>query len=179
MTHAELVEIGRKWLAARCPVVLTEIRAANEEPDVFGLNAYLKAVVKGQTKYVGYGSALIECKTSRADFHADQKKPFRRYPYQGIGSFRFYLTPSCLLDVDELPLGWGLLETNGKRVRCMKWPSCIENNIKAEMTVIVSAFRRLNIPEGEHTSIKAYTYETKNTATITTIKEVSGEQVSA
>ena len=61
-------------------------------------------------------SCLIECKTSRADFLADRKKRFRVDPTLGMGDWRFMLTPKDLVKVEELPEGWGLLETDGKRV---------------------------------------------------------------
>lgn len=65
-------------------------------------------------------SALLEVKVSRADFLADKKKPERRAG--GVGTYRFYLAPSGLIDVSELPPRWGLLEYSGKTVKMVHGP---------------------------------------------------------
>ncbi|MCP3944994.1 MAG: hypothetical protein GY710_26450 [Desulfobacteraceae bacterium] len=66
-THDELIKIAEKWLLKRCGFAFRELTTfASETPDVIGFR-------QGE-------SILIECKTSRADFHADKKKIFRRRP---------------------------------------------------------------------------------------------------
>jgi len=172
MTHADLVELGRKWMFKRAPVVITEVKACAEEPDVFGLYAKITKTINGR-KEGGFGNALIECKASRADFLSDFKKSFRQNPEIGIGKLRYYLAPKGLISVNELPNGWGLLETSGKRIKIVKLSSeFIEYNHEREMTIIVSTLRRLNIPDGEHCSIRTYTYKTKNRATLSINKEI-------
>lgn len=164
LDHNKLIDIGRKWLMAKSPVVFTEIKSCNEEPDILGL----EASIKHKNKCVGYGSVLIECKTSRSDFKADSKKVFRRIPDMGIGQYRFYLTKKGLITLDELPEKWGLLETSGKTVKVIKFPERFPVfNTKNEMRIVTSALRRLNIESQGHCSIRAYTYKTKNTASIT------------
>jgi hypothetical protein len=104
MTHAQLVEVGAHWLRTtrRCWVVLREPRSYGVEiPDVIGWH--------------GGFSYAIECKTSRADFVADQKKQWRMAGRR-LGRVRFYLTEPGLLCPSELPEGWGLLEVNHGRV---------------------------------------------------------------
>jgi hypothetical protein len=78
-THAELIELGRNWLIkpyascapyghTGCGVILTELCAATafgEQPDILG--------------FCTKTTILIECKTSRSDFYADKKKPFRDF----------------------------------------------------------------------------------------------------
>ena len=76
-THSELIEIGRQWLlrpwnkpwpkpgseASRgaCGVVLTDMTSSSSEtPDAIGWH--------------NRGSVLIECKVTRSDFKADQRK---------------------------------------------------------------------------------------------------------
>jgi len=170
--HDDLIEIGRKWLSNFSPVVLTEISGCSEEPDVFGLDANIKHRDNSVISEIHYGSTLIECKTTRADFLNDSKKLFRECPERGIAKYRYYLTPKGLLKPEEIPEGWGLLETTGKRVKKIKLPIAFYNyNLKNEMNIIISAFRRLRIPEGNHCSIRAYTHETKNRASITIDKE--------
>lgn len=73
-----------------------------EQPDCLGFRSGL--------------SCLIECKTSRSDFLVDKRKKFRVDPLLGMGDWRFFLTPVGLVQVEELPAGWGLLETDGKRI---------------------------------------------------------------
>lgn len=78
-----------------------------EQPDVLGINA------QGE-------SILIEVKTSRADFFADKKKPWRLDSELGIGDFRVYLTPKDLIKTEEVPYGWMLWEVHGKKKPIIK-----------------------------------------------------------
>lgn len=143
-THSELVRIAEKWLykTMGCGVVFTEfVTAASEIPDAFGLRS-------------GY-TILVECKTSRADFFADQKKHFRFIPENGIGDYRFYLCNEGLISPNELPSKWGLLYWDGKRVKKIKAP---KGNIsstwkefkfdkchKEELRILYSALRRIHL----------------------------------
>jgi len=97
MTHAQLVEKAVAWLRGyRCGVILSEQACANGEmPDAIGWKSV-------------HHSVLIECKISRADFLADRDKPFRQKPELGLGCQRFYLAPAGMLQLKELPPGWGL-----------------------------------------------------------------------
>lgn len=111
MTHADLVIRAARWLrnSRRCSVVLTEAKGSGQEiPDAIGWT-------------LGYCpmSTLIECKVSRADFQADQKKTFRdrNFGDMAVGRFRYYMTPPGLIRPDELPPRWGLLEVREKSVR--------------------------------------------------------------
>lgn len=98
-------------------------------------------------------SCLIECKTSRADFLADRKKRFRKDPTLGMGDWRFMLTPKDLIKVEELPEGWGLLETSGKRIvkvhgfppNTMWFEKPFTGNKQAECDYLYSACRRMVI----------------------------------
>lgn len=103
MTHDVLIEIGKRWLKPKCAVVLKEIKTTTTEiPDVIGFNSA--------------GTFLIEAKTSRADFFADRKKPFRLCPQNGVGDWRFFIIPSGLVTIEELPKMWGLIEVNEKGI---------------------------------------------------------------
>lgn len=66
------------------------------------------------------GSALIESKVSRSDFHSDKNKPERQSG--GVGLYRFYITPPNLINASELPAGWGLLHYDGRKVIEVKCP---------------------------------------------------------
>ncbi|MDR8092948.1 hypothetical protein KPB05_36435 [Burkholderia gladioli] len=59
-------------------------------------------------------SIMIECKTSRADYFADAKKPHRVNPELGMGRYRYFMAPEGMLEPAELPPGWGLIEVTEK-----------------------------------------------------------------
>lgn len=146
--HDDLVSIAKKWLARQsCGVVLGEpfrARTSSQEiPDAIG--------------WRGCGtSILIECKTSRQDFLADARKPFRVNPELGMGNWRFYLSPPGIIQVDDLPVGWGLLWTkdsssvaravHGVPGNCY-WRSRrpFLANREAESELLMQAMRRLVI----------------------------------
>jgi hypothetical protein len=103
-THADLVALGAKWLRKQgFPVVATELVAAGckEFPDVIGFRSIC--------------SAVVEAKSSRADFLADKAKPHRS-DGTGMGLYRFFLTPAGVAQPDEVPARWGLLHAEGQRV---------------------------------------------------------------
>lgn len=112
---------------------------SGEQPDALGFRSGV--------------SCLIECKTSRADFLADRKKRFRVNPELGMGDWRFMLTPEGLIKQDELPEGWGLLETTGKRIiktfgfppNTMWFEKPLTGNKQAECDYMYSALRRMVI----------------------------------
>ena len=158
--HALLIERGATWLQSqKCVVIVTDLtHYGSETPDVIGWKA-------------GGWSVLIECKASRSDFHADKHKSFRRYPEMGMGDNRFYLAPAGLLKPEEMPMGWGLLEWTGKKVVKRLDSKGVGSLPKGasrrmEMSVLVSAMRRMGNVSLKGVSVKAYTYETKCRATV-------------
>ena len=159
MTHAERVKRAAAWLRREHSVVITEMAAmdAHEEPDAIGFR--------------GGSTTLIECKATRADFRADQKKVCRipRMAYLCLGERRYYATPKGLLAVDELLPGWGLLEVSGRGLSVRVGSTVFrERSVRGELGLLVSTLRRIgrcaNTFEG--VSVKAYTYETKARATL-------------
>lgn len=110
-THDELVRRAVRWLrsTARCGFAVPELVTwLQEQPDAIGWRSNGRQVL------------LVECKTSRADFLADQRKTFRAVTGLGLGHFRYYLTPKGLLSPEELPARWGLLECWGRVIRVRK-----------------------------------------------------------
>ena len=102
ITHEKLVEAGKRWLRPKCRVVLTEFRCGIlEEPDVLGFG--------------NRGTYMVECKASRDDFLADQKKTHRTHIEMSVGSLSWYLTPRDMIREDELPPQWGLAELRQSR----------------------------------------------------------------
>jgi hypothetical protein len=142
-THSDLVEIAYKWVMknASCGFAFKEFKSlAEEQPDVIGFGSS------------GH-SVLIECKASRSDFLADKRKPFRVNPQLGMGSQRLYCCPAGLIKVDELPEGWGLIYVDdnkkARKVHSLNpgniYLKSIPKNDRAEMDVMYSALRRLQI----------------------------------
>lgn len=118
-----------KFRISSCSVVISEmVSMASEHPDVIGFN--------------NSQSILIECKTSKSDFKADFKKHFRRKPDLGMGNFRFYLTKKGLLNIDEIPEKWGLIELDKNKIEIKKEPEYFENTRNAEYPLLFSALRR-------------------------------------
>ena len=137
MTHAQLVGRAVRWLRAyRCGVVLSEQACVSGEmPDAIGWKQACHSV-------------LVECKVTRGDFLADRAKPFRHKPQKGVGSERFYLTPPALIKVDELPVGWGLLELRRGRVEMLR--ASLKNmrtavGFRYEMNLLLASLRRVEV----------------------------------
>ena len=89
---------GKVWIV---------LETHGEQPDVLGISACGESI-------------LLEVKTSRSDFFADKKKPWRINPEIGMGDFRVYLTPKGLLKPEEIPYGWMLWEVHGKTKPSLK-----------------------------------------------------------
>jgi hypothetical protein len=151
ITHSDLVERGAKWLEsqhagyygkektparywnhAACGVILKEYKCITDSiPDVIGFTARR--------------SVVIECKVSRADFLADQKKPHRAVDnLQQCGNYRYYLTLPNIVGVEDVPEGWGLLYAQSNKIQVVKpSPEHIEPQIRvAEYFILYSIARR-------------------------------------
>lgn len=100
-------------------------------------------------------SCLIEAKVSRGDFLKDKNKRFRNCPEIGVGLWRFYLSPPGIIDVSDLPEGWGLLHAVNEKIKKIhgwppntKWseaPFLGKTNLEAERAIMYSALRRMEI----------------------------------
>ncbi len=154
MTHSELVQVAAGWLRNQrgCAVVLTELATTGETPDAIGWN--------------GTHSTLVECKVSRADFVADGGKFFRRFPEAGIGQHRFLFAPAGIVPLEAIPPGWGLLELTGSKIRLVKKSEYHEANHRHEIGLLLSTLRRIGQQSPKGVSIRAYTIETRNRASI-------------
>jgi hypothetical protein len=145
MTHQNLVLRGELWLKNQgCSVILNDkLHAAletGERPDVIGWRDSV--------------SILIECKVSRQDFLADQKKSFRLNAALGMGDWRFYLSLPGVITRDDLPQGWGLLYAHASRIEkihgvpkgnCLwRIEKPFKGNKESETQFMFSALRRLS-----------------------------------
>jgi hypothetical protein len=151
--HASLVEVARKWLANHgCSLIATEIATQGEEPDAIGWQATY--------------STLIECKATRADFLGDGKKCFRREPDRGMGLARYFLTPVGLIQPEELPRGWGLLEFTGKQVRVKVKSLPHEADARQELRILLSVIKRIGATAPKGVSIRCFTHQTRCRSTM-------------
>lgn len=137
MQHTTLVAMGVRWLGRKCSVVLYEFATtADENPDVIGWAS-------------GAGSVLIECKLSHSDFLRDAKKAVRKNPHAGMGHRRYYMCPTDVIQVKELPPRWGLLwVTKGQVIVKREARGHAERNLVAEIGFLSSMLRRAQIRIG-------------------------------
>lgn len=151
ITHRVLVDQAAIWLRKKCEVVVTELATMGEEPDALGWN--------------GWTSTLVECKASRSDFLNDRNKSFRTKG-DGMGVYRYYLSTPGIIKVEDLPGKWGLLELTAKRIRVVQKAEPLEANRLREILILLSALRRIgqNCPLGM--SVRCYTMNTGNRATL-------------
>ncbi len=138
--HDELCVRAGKWLKSiGCGAYFDDrlVASTSEQPDAIGWRDGI--------------SILVEVKTSRSDFLADKKKWFRKDPSKGMGDWRFFMCPTDLIKVEDLPEGWGLLYCDGKSVKKVhgfppntKWYSMPFTSDKREETrILSSAIRRI------------------------------------
>lgn len=123
--HRELCEIGARFLKRPasqnghgCHFTLIEPAAYGENADVFGVRHGHEYIYHEGRAYPhgphDTGTILLEAKTSRSDFLVDRKKPHRMKPETGVGKWRYFICPTGLIQVNELPEKWGLVYVNGR-----------------------------------------------------------------
>jgi hypothetical protein len=146
LTHEDLRKRAIQWLTntCHCGVVLSEILAytlGDEIPDAIG--------------WKHTGSILVECKTSRADFHAQKNKTHVRSGL-GVGMQRYYMVPHGLIQAKDLdavgPEGikesdWGLLWVSQHQVAVVKSAIPRDACKDDEIAMLVSALRRVRARE--------------------------------
>lgn len=135
-THKLGVKRIAAWLSGtkRMAVVMAErvCTATTETPDAVAWGS------RGE-------SILVEVKVSRSDFLADKSKSFRRYEEQGVGVHRYFAAPAGLLKPEDMPEGWGLLAIHQYQMRELLAPLAKPTNRVAEVCMLVSAIRRLEL----------------------------------
>ena len=136
MTHEDLRKRAVRWLTTtkRCGVVISEmVSACSEIPDAIGWK-YSRSIV-------------VECKTSRSDWRADKDKPHCRAG-RGVGSLRYYLCPRGVLRPEDLEgSDYGLLAATENSIRVLKEATPREAHLSDEVTMLVSALRRIKARE--------------------------------
>ncbi len=115
-SHREMCSAAVEWLlrpdskkGPGCTVAFSEVQSpcGREVMDAFGVRAV------GPETY----SVLVEVKASRADFRADLAKPHRHDQSLSGGTYRYYFAPAGLIQPEELPPRWGLIEYGRPRFR--------------------------------------------------------------
>lgn len=101
-------------------------------------------------------SCLIEVKCSRADLLADRKKRFRITPEKGMGNWRFFLSEPGIVEISDLPEGWGLLHVidgqvknihgwKGNTMWLQREKKPFKANKEAENAFLCAALRRVAV----------------------------------
>lgn len=157
-SHDKLVKRAIKWLWSQgCAVVISEMASSSQEPDAIGWHPTY--------------SILIECKASRSDFLSDKHKPHHINKIY-MGDKRYYLAPKGMIHPNELPEGWGLLEPLEKQTRAREDSSWFpDKNWRGEVHLLISAMRRIKGKPGKGASVRFYTYQTGNRATLGVLKD--------
>ncbi len=131
------MEMAEAWLRrSRCGIVLSEQGCSSGEmPDAIGW--------KGKNH-----SIVIECKISRADFLADAAKPWRKNPEIALGCERYSPPRRGCSRPEQMPEGWGLLESQGRELkvakkskRKLRQPEGLMN----EMNLLLASLRRVEV----------------------------------
>lgn len=172
MNHTDLCNLAVKWLrrpasqgGPGCNVAASECTGSysGEITDAIGFRSV------GDEQH----SVVVEAKVTRSDFLADANKPHRSGLVAGMGVFRYYLAPTGLIQVEEVPAGWGLIEVSPRgalKVRCghtlerplkdlgwrrdySKWRHA--HNAEREKALLVRLLARVGDVETLHRSLKA------------------------
>lgn len=180
MTHNELNEIAAKWLkrplsgsGPGCQVALTEVGGlyGGERADAFGYRWGFEG-----------GSIVVESKVSRSDFFADRAKPHRNGTTSGMGNYRYYICPEGLINIEDLPHGWGLLWVNRRgHVKIKAGHICCQlsdgyrgrataafwqhdADLRFELDMLAHALVRFGDPEEAKTMVRGATREASRLA---------------
>ena len=141
MTHSEITTKAAKWLRnhnqniiiPNCSLVITELVSATptgEIPDIIG--------------WCSWASVLIEVKTSKSDFFRDKSKPFRAFKDMGMGELKYYICPTGIILIDEVPEYWGLLYIDENyNITIEKEAVRHDANLRSERALLLSKIRRI------------------------------------
>lgn len=181
MTHNELNDIAVSWLKRAtsangpgCQLAMSEVGGlyGGERADAFGYRWGFDG-----------GSVVVESKVSRSDFLADRAKPHRNGTTPGMGTYRYYICPEGLIDISDLPYGWGLLWVNKRghiklkagHVCCHKSfvfgiareMSCLwqhDADMRFELDMLAHSLVRFGDPEQTKESVRGAKRETSRLA---------------
>lgn len=139
LTHSELCKLTAKKFMKEIALIEYKCQMLNEEPDVLVFDSYSD-------------TTLYEIKMSRDDFWKDWNKPLA----YSLGRLRYYVCPAGLIQIDELPFGWGLIWYNNNRFYLKKKSELFKNNKCLENRLLINAIKRVNENRKESVLIKEY-----------------------
>jgi len=85
----------------------------------------------------------IEIKVHRSDWLRELKKPNKSEPVQKYCNFWWIAAPKGVVEVDELPVTWGLLEESGKRGLVAKRQAPELSPVSLDLSFVASLGRRM------------------------------------
>lgn len=83
-----------------------------------------------------------------------------------MASYRYYFSPVGVITVDDLPPKWGLLVLADGKLKCLRSADHQAHDAAMEVSLLLSAIRRIGQMCPTGVSVKAYTFESKNRATL-------------
>lgn len=157
LTHTELCHLTAKRFLKDIALIEYKCTVMSEEPDVLVYDSYAR-------------TTLYEIKTSRDDYWKDWVKPHRIYQkksihrgleiidtlYYSIGESRYYVCPADLIQIDDLPEGWGLIWYKNNKFYMKRMSEKFKRNIGLESRLLINALKRVNEERLDNVIIKAY-----------------------
>ena len=155
LTHSKLCQLTAKKFNKEIALIEYKCQMLNEEPDVLVFDSYSD-------------TTLYEIKMSKQDFWRDWQKPHRIYCKSfyhnnrliidtfeySLGRCRYYVCPAELIQIDELPQGWGLIWYKNNRFYLKKKSELFKNNKGLENRLLINAIKRVNENRKENILIK-------------------------
>jgi len=110
-----------------------------------GWGRYRYADAMAMSLYPSRGLVLhgIEIKAARGDWLQELRNPEKSAPIQAYCNYWWVVAPKGIIELDEMPATWGLLELHGKKtLRCTKQAPELEPK-ELDRQFIAAIFRRL------------------------------------
>lgn len=157
ISHSDLCHLVAKKFLKDVALIEYKCTLVNEEPDVLVFDSYSR-------------TTLYEIKTSRDDYWKDWVKPHRIY-YKtfynnnkmvvetlkhSLGANRYYVCPSNLIQIEELPLGWGLIWYKNNRFYLKRKSELFKHDKGLEARLLINALKRVNENRFDSILIKDY-----------------------
>lgn len=105
----------------------------NKMPDIYAVS--------------GLFSLCVEVKMTRGEFTRSLKKKNNLYYDNGCGTYRYYLCPDGVININELPDGWGLINYNydEQNLTIVKESTEFDCKYRSDMMILSSFIKKLGI----------------------------------
>ena len=157
LDHTELCQLTAKRFLKDIALIEYKCTVMSEEPDVLVYDSYAR-------------TTLYEIKMSRADYWKDWEKPHRIYKrksihkdleiidtlYCSIEECRYYVCPADIIQLEDLPEGWGLIWYKNNKFYLKRTSKKCKRNIGLESRLLINALKRVNEGRLDNVIIKAY-----------------------